>query len=49
MDNEIKGLDTIDDTPDYSKTKEEDAEQFKKLHGIEGKKDSRESAELSTQ
>lgn len=38
MEKEIKGLDIIDDTPDYTKTKEEDAERFKKLHGIKDKK-----------
>lgn len=38
MDNEKIGLDIIDDTPDYTKTKEEDAERFKKLHGIKDEK-----------
>ncbi|MBC3804568.1 hypothetical protein GH808_09010 [Acetobacterium fimetarium] len=35
---EIIGLDIIVDTPDYTKTKEEEQERFRKLHGIKDKK-----------
>ncbi|MDD3307711.1 MAG: hypothetical protein PHO29_11540 [Acetobacterium sp.] len=42
MDGEIIGLDIIDDTPDYTKTKEEEQERFRKAHGIKDKKQNEE-------
>ncbi len=42
MENEKIGLDIVDDTPDYTKTEEEDTERFKKLHGIKDEKQNEE-------
>jgi len=37
MEKEIEGLDIIDDAPDYTKNKEEEAERLRKLYGIKDK------------